>query len=263
MLPKPKHLGAEYAAQFKDKSIVEAYPYRPPYPAETFQRLIALIGSGPRVALDIGCGTGDITRPLANMVERVDAVDFSPLMIEKGKALGGGANPNINWICDRIEEAVLGPPYGLAVAGESLHWMEWDVALPRLREVLAPSGYLAIVERVEGHMAWDSELRNLTSRFSTNKDFRQYNLITELETRHLFHKVGEIRTAPVHLTQAVSSYIETMHSRNGFFHERMGETQAAEFDAEFCNLLLPFSPEGKVTLQIRANITWGIAEGAR
>ncbi len=263
MLPKPKHLSAEYAAQFKDKSIVEAYPCRPPYPGETFQRVVALIRGNPRVVLDIGCGTGDIARPLADMAERVDAVDFSPLMIEKGKGLAGGASSKINWICDRIEETALHPPYGLAVAGESLHWMEWDVVLPRLREVLAPGGYLAIVERAEAQLPWDSELRRLISRFSTNKDFQQFDLITELEARRLFRKVGEIRTAPAHFTQPVSSYIEAMHSRNGFSRERMGDDHMSAFDAEFHSLLLPFCPEGQVTLQVRGNITWGIAERTR
>jgi hypothetical protein len=34
MKPKPSHLGLKYAEQFKDSSIVEAYPHRPPHPDE-------------------------------------------------------------------------------------------------------------------------------------------------------------------------------------------------------------------------------------
>jgi hypothetical protein len=43
MIPKPKHLGMEYAEQFKDSNIAEAYRYRPPYPAEVFSILTDLI----------------------------------------------------------------------------------------------------------------------------------------------------------------------------------------------------------------------------
>ena len=39
MLPKPKHLGPQYGEQFKDKSVVEAYRYRPDYPDATFDIL--------------------------------------------------------------------------------------------------------------------------------------------------------------------------------------------------------------------------------
>ena len=56
MLPKPKHLGIEYASQFKDQSIADAYPNRPPYPAGVFPILASLIVNSPRIVLDIGCG---------------------------------------------------------------------------------------------------------------------------------------------------------------------------------------------------------------
>ena len=53
MLPKPAHLGPEYAAQFQDQSVVAAYQYRPPYPAETFSILADLITDAPRAVLAI------------------------------------------------------------------------------------------------------------------------------------------------------------------------------------------------------------------
>ncbi len=52
MLPKPTHLGIEYAAQFKDTSIVEAYHHRPPYPAEVFEMLADLVVDEPCSVLD-------------------------------------------------------------------------------------------------------------------------------------------------------------------------------------------------------------------
>ena len=57
-IPKPKHLGPEYADQFKDESVASAYLYRPPYPAELFDVLDSLIQGKPRLILDMGCGTG-------------------------------------------------------------------------------------------------------------------------------------------------------------------------------------------------------------
>src|ERR1022692_3183071 len=113
MEPKPTHLGLQYAEQFKDSSIAEVYSYRPPYPDETIGLLLTLMVDEPRAVLDVGCGTGDICRRLVNKVERVDAVDFSHAMIEKGKTLLGGDHAHLYWIYGRIEKVELHPPYAL------------------------------------------------------------------------------------------------------------------------------------------------------
>ncbi len=72
---KPRGLGREYGAQFGDPSVAAAYPSRPPYPPELFEILLGLIRDEPRVVLDLGCGTGDISRPLAPHVSPIDAAD--------------------------------------------------------------------------------------------------------------------------------------------------------------------------------------------
>jgi predicted TPR repeat methyltransferase len=81
MQPKPTHLGPAYSAMFRDQSVADAYPHRPPYPAAVFDTLAELITDTPRAILDVGCGTGDIARPLVARVDRVDAVDISAAMI--------------------------------------------------------------------------------------------------------------------------------------------------------------------------------------
>jgi SAM-dependent methyltransferase len=257
MLPKPRGLGPMYGAQFKDAGIAAAYPHRPPYPDEVFAILAGLIADEPRAVLDIGCGTGDLARPLARLVERVDAVDFSAAMLEAGRRLPGGDAPNLRWIEGSVEEAPLEPPYALVTAGESLHWMDWAVVLPRLRDMLTPRGQLAIIER-DGQMGpWDAEVGQFAVRYSTNRDFAPYDLVQELERRGLFQKRGERRTAPVAFTQPTEGFIEAFHSRNGFSRDRMAPEQAAAFDAEVAAFLAERCPNGVVTLQIAGVVVWG------
>src|SRR4051794_7774514 len=145
MLPKPHHLGSKYAAVFQDQSVVAAYHHRPTYPAELFPIIANLIADAPRAVLDVGCGTGDVTRPLAPLVDRIDALDVSAAMLEKARTLPGGDNPRINWILGRAEDREVRPPYALITAGQSLHWMDWDVVMPRFQTLLTPQGFLAIV----------------------------------------------------------------------------------------------------------------------
>ncbi len=264
MQPKPKHLAPEYGAMFRDRSVAEAYPYRPPYPAVTFAALAELIEDEPRAVLDVGCGTGDIARHLAPRVGRVDAVDASAAMIAQGRRQPGGDAPNLRWIEATVEEAALTPPYALITAGESLHWLDWSVVFPRFAEMLTERGTLAIIGRDWEHTGIARErIHALINRHSTNRDFRPYNLLTELAERGLFAQQGQGRTDPEPWHPTIAEYIECRHSQNGLSRERMGTT-ADTFDAELTEELHDLARagtielrDGRLLLTVAATITWG------
>ncbi len=257
MLPKPDHLAPEYGEQFKDFSMVEAYQYRPPYPDEVFEILGTLITTQPRHALDIGTGRGDIARNLVHYVDRIDAVDFSQNMIEYGKQLPNGNSPHLHWLYGSVEDVELKPPYALVTAGSSLHWMNWDIVLPRLHEVLTSKGCLAIIEQNTQPTAWHAELAEIIPKFSTNAKYQSYELVEELEMRGLFQQTGVKATQPIPFMQSVDDYIESFHSRNGFSRERMEPEMATQFDHEAKKILLKKYPDGVLSFHVVANVTWG------
>jgi SAM-dependent methyltransferase len=259
--PKPAHLGLAHGSQFQDANVVDAYRHRPPYPAETFAILAALLGDGPRVVLDAGCGTGDLALGLLQHVpgiERVDAVDLSPAMIAAGRARPGGDDPRLRWIVGGMETAPLDPPYGLVAAGESLHWMEWAVVLPCFRGALVPGGVLAIVSRRHLPAPWDAGLAELIPHFTTNREFQPYDLVDELQSRGLFQLLGQRSTRPVRIRQPVEAFIELMHSRNGFSRARMAPERAAEFDRRFATLLREAGCVEDVTYDVAGVVQWGL-----
>ena len=257
MLPKPSHLTAENAARFEDASVVDRYHFRLPYPNETFDILVGLINDAPRVVLDVGAGTGDIARNLVTRVERVDAVDRSDAMIRKGKTLPQGDHPRIHWMSGEIERVELHPPYALITAGESLHWMNWEVVLPRFHEVITPHGQLAIVYREEVPPAWEDGLSQLIKRYSTMGNYQPFDLIEELEKRQLFEKRGESETAPVISTVSIEHYIASFHSRSSLSLEYMPPEDATAFDTGVRELVEPWSDEGCIQLQCISSIVWG------
>jgi len=256
--PKPKHLGPEYAAAFKDRSLVEVYHLRPPYSSEVFDILVSLITEEPRVVLDAGCGTGQVARGLIGRVERIDAVDCSEPMIAKGQSLPGGDHPTLHWICGIVEEVPLRPPYVLVTAASSLHWMDWERALPRFHDMLTPNGYLTIIHnQPETPPPWLEEVKKLTPKYSTNPEYRPVDLVEELETRSLFQKVGEKAAAPTFFRQTLEDYIESFHSTSLYSRDRMGPERASAFDREVRELMQRYCPEDAFEMRFVGKIIWG------
>jgi SAM-dependent methyltransferase len=281
--PKPSHHSAEYGAWFQDPLIVAVYDRRPPYPEGVIRRLVALAagGDGEGVAgaetagmamaatgavLDLGCGTGDLARRLAPLVGRVDAIDVSAGMMEKGKSLPGGDHPSLRWILAPTETAPLTPPYRLATAGESLHWMEWDIVLPRVGAALTPGAVLAIVNRNwDGPPALRERMLPIYERYSPVKDYRPYDMIAELESRGLFTALGRERCGPARWTPTVEEYLECRYSQRGSSRTHMGQEATAGFDADVRDVLAALvrdgtieERDGRLQLEVTASVTWGI-----
>jgi hypothetical protein len=185
-------------------------------------------------------------------------------MIEMAKRLPGGDRPNLRWMLSSVEEAPLRPPYALITAGESLHWLTWDVVFPKFVQLLSPAGVLAIVSR-----SWDrsavirERLGPIFAAFSTNRDYRPYDLIDELEQRGLFRALGRHRTEPKPWTPTLDEYVECRHSQNGFSRERMGETAVA-FDDAVREAIRGSIHDGaiqvegeRLQLSVDATVVWG------
>lgn len=221
--PKPAGWDVRYANVFQEPDVVASYGHRPPYPQETIDELARLAGGG--AVVDAGCGTGELARRLA--VARVDAVDASAPMLAVAQTLPGAGH--VRWVHARIEDAALAPPYDLVVAGDSVHWFDWHVALPRIFE-LAPR--FAVVSRnwFKGDDEVVERLRPVWARHSWNKDFRPLDPVAELERRGLLRVVErfESRTEAWRPTQ--DEVVGLHFSQSGFARERLADADAFERD---------------------------------
>ena len=261
MSETPRFLCPDVAATFENREVAASYRYRPTYPGQVFETLVSLISDEPRAVLDLGCGTGFVARPLAPLVDRVDAVDVSAAMIEEGRALPGGDHPGLTWLVGPAESVTLNPPYALVTAGDSLHWMEWGTVLPRLAGALLPNGLLAILS-VNGDVASeDGAVRqgiiDVIRRYTTFGEWRpEFDLVAELQRRGLFGEYGRMKTEALPVRQSLDAYVESFHARASLSWERMAADSAAAFDAALRQLLLERVGD-EVELTVRASVVWG------
>jgi SAM-dependent methyltransferase len=112
---------------------------RPSYPQEAIDWLVAQTGLGPgRTVVDLGAGTGKLTRLLLPSGARVVAVEPIPEMrahIEGAEVLDGTA------------EAIPLPDASADVVAvaQAFHWFDHDRALPEIHRVLREDGRLVLV----------------------------------------------------------------------------------------------------------------------
>nr|WP_305729330.1 class I SAM-dependent methyltransferase [Streptomyces sp. MUSC 14] len=112
------------------------------------------------VALDVGCGTGQFARRLADLGMEVDAIDPSEEAIAEARALSGriagDRSPHFQH-ADVTEVELSKGHYDFISCLASIHHMPFD-AVAALRDALAPGGVLVILgcypEKTRLDWAW-------------------------------------------------------------------------------------------------------------
>lgn len=259
MIPKPESHGLRHSVRFQDQSLVERYHLRPLYPPETFEILNGLMVDEPRTVLDIGCGTGNVARNMTKYAEHIDAVDLSQPMLESAQLMPGGDSPKIRWLQGSAEKLEVKPPYTLITAGESLHWMDWEVVLPRFARMLSPHGVLAIIHFAnEPQVPWQHHYsKHIFKRYTNDSAYVPIDMIPHLEDRGLFKLLGTAKTAPVVVQQTIEDYIAAQHARSSLSLDTLTAEQAKQFHAEMVELLSPYSKDGLLTFRTVGEVHWG------
>jgi SAM-dependent methyltransferase len=119
--------------------------YRHGYPPAVIDGLTSAFGLTPSdVVVDLGCGTGQLTLPLARRVRAVVGVDPEPDMLQRARqAARDAAVTNVAWVIGSdgdlpaLRTLLHDYSVGALVIGQALHWMRAaDVfrdAVPLLR----------------------------------------------------------------------------------------------------------------------------------
>ena len=120
--------------------MAEAYDRgRPSYPADA---VTWLLDGDAKIVLELGAGTGKLTRQVVDQGHAVFATEKDPAML----AVLERRVPEVSAKVASAEEIPANDrSVDVVVAAQAFHWFDHDVAVPEMARVLKPGGHAALV----------------------------------------------------------------------------------------------------------------------
>jgi SAM-dependent methyltransferase len=200
---------------------------RPGYPEEAVRWLV---GPEPSDVVDLGAGTGKLTRSLVALGHRVIAVE--PL--DEMRTQLQSVLPDVRALVGRAEAIPLPDSSAdVVVSAQAFHWFDHDNALPDIARVLRPDGHLALVwNSRDDRDPWMARL----SAIIGNETIEESDVVPVLDASGLF---GSVETARFEFEQVLDreGLLDLVLSRSYLAklpppeREPVLDTVAALFDA--------------------------------
>jgi SAM-dependent methyltransferase len=146
MSPRPESTARRYGKVF-DEIAAEYDRHRPAYPDNLIDQAchVAGVGSGDLV-LEVGCGSGQLTRALLARGLHVTAVEPGQNLIALARRNLDGAGA-VEFVNAQFEDAPLPREQFQAVfSASAFHWVDPEVSWQKAADVLVPGGTLALVQ---------------------------------------------------------------------------------------------------------------------
>lgn len=217
---------------------------RPGYPAELFSDLVALSGlaDGGSV-LEVGCGTGQATLPMARRGYHIVALDLGANMLAVARRKLAGYN--VEAVQSTFEDYALGPgSFDLVMSATAWHWIDPQLRYRRAADALHAGAALGI--------CWNQHVRI----DADNDVFAQFQ---PLYRRYAPELAGDFRN---HTAAEIAPDVRDDIDRSlfGTVETRRYEWQARYAAQAYIDLLSTYSDNLALEAQARAGLLNGIAE---
>ena len=156
--------------------VAEAYERgRPTYPVEAVRWLL---GEQPLTVLELGAGTGKLTRVIAQLGHDVHATDPDPAMLQiLEREVPGVRTAEAGAEDIPLDDASV----DAVIAAQAFHWFDLDRALPEIARVLRPGGHVCLVWNYRNEkIPWVRRLGTLIGSQENQPDPAQSLIFSEL-----------------------------------------------------------------------------------
>jgi ubiquinone/menaquinone biosynthesis C-methylase UbiE len=213
---------------------------RQSYPAEIVDTLLTTARIGPGAAvLEIGCGTGQLTRRLAGRSLDLTVIDIGATLVATARR--NVPDPTVRFEVSAFEEFTDPGPFDLVVSATAFHRIDPDVGLARVARLLRPGGWLALLSTGERYPEpLRADLRGLWMKYNPTDEWAdQPSWVSALHDTTMFGPV--IETSHERNLRLRSETVIGVESTRAVFLSYSRTDQAA-FVADLRQLLEP-SPE--------------------
>lgn len=227
---------------------------RPRYSERLIAKLAreAGLGADARV-LDLGCGPGSLTLPLARFCGTMIGMDADPAMIAAARQASEAAGLNIDWRVGTsfdLDQSLA--PLDLVTIARAFHWMDREATLDRFNELIAPKGAVALVH-TELHpspqLKWHEDFEALRQEHGRFDDFHRWRKSTAWEDhtsvllRSPFSEVDRISVFEARTT-TLAEVLARAVSFSANSPSALGDEGRAAYETALRTRLMQLSPEG-------------------
>lgn len=172
--------------------------YRDNYPRELFE-FLREISPDNKLAVDLGCGTGQVAIPVSKYFDKVMASDISSDMIKEASE-NSSEIKNIEWTVAKSEDVLLEKnSVDLITIAQAFHWMDKDLIIKNAKTSLKNNGVFALISAASlwnGISEWEIEIKKLIQSFlgeerkaGENKSFPKDTVSYEDRLKNAFGNV--------------------------------------------------------------------------
>ena len=226
--------------------------YRPAYPDALLSHLRNAAGTtGQGMLVDLACGPGRVTIPMAAHFRHIVAIDVEPEMIALSKQRASRLGvTSIDWRVTPAEQLDLAPACAeLVTIGEAFHRLDQKRILELASAWLIPDGCLATLggESIwSGREPWKRIVVAVANRW-TSITLAEPTAVEWHGQQDTLINAGwqaveyQLCVDTVWTTETIVGF---MRSTSFASHHALGD-KAAQFEAELCRELLAFAPEDR------------------
>jgi len=157
-------------------TVAEAYDRgRPAYPEDA---VAWLTGGEAKVVLELGAGTGKLTRQLVDAGHAVFATDPDEAMLEVLRE----RVPEVSAKVATAEEIPANDrSVDVVVVAQAFHWFDHEVALPEIARILKPGGHVALMwNSRDERIPWVRRMGDILGRQDSNTSSAQHLVHSDL-----------------------------------------------------------------------------------
>ncbi|ODQ78731.1 hypothetical protein BABINDRAFT_8972 [Babjeviella inositovora NRRL Y-12698] len=245
----------------KTFSAVKYSRFRPTYPAEFYEQLLAYHKKWQcetALAVDVGCGPGTASRALLEYFDEVVGYDLSATMISTANKIAQDVLPSQD--LDRISFHVslahnLGQieakTVDMVIAAQAIHWFNQELFFREVHRILKPGGTLAYWFYIDGIFAKEYEVINQIIQKFIYEDSRYLGPHWEQPARRLLRGYLKDVEVPTECFTKIKRLV--FHGKDGFGKNRLsgGESDKNKEDVLYIHKYLTLN-EYKLYVQVSA-----------